>query len=274
MKKLLLCAAIIGTATAFAQEAATKKVNAGLHFGTGINFNKSATKRMDVPRNGTNLNIGVVFHYKMSNSIGFATGLDVDFDKNFIKPGVAGNDFSGTSYYHYSDTEILKSSDVTATSNLFQMVTREQKPIYLSIPTEMLFRTKFFGYCRFYGKFGLRTSFLMSNKINDVGFTFKDNDFNQKDQASIENNLMTASRDMNFVRSSVGFSLGGEWNFSGSTSLIFEAGYRYGFIPIYASNKEKNQTLYYHEGNNTSVRKYYSNSMTQNQLTFKLGILF
>ena len=85
---------------------------------------------------------------------------------------------------------------------------------------------------------------------------------------------MKAPADMSFLRESIGFTLGSEYNFSGSTSVFAEIGYYYGFIPIYRSNKEKNQTSFYFDPSDPSKRTYYSNDMTQSQLQLKIGLLF
>jgi hypothetical protein len=267
MKKVifLLCFAV--TAITFAQEAADKKIQAGLNFGFGLNLNKTATKKMATNGVGNNLAIGLALNYKLSNTIAFNTGVDIDFENNYTRStGDAKN-----TYYQFSDTKILRNEDASPTDKIFLVETRTQKPIYLTIPTMLLFRTKFIGYFRYFGKFGLRTSFLLGNKINDVGYTFENNNLNDTKIAS-DNNTMKAARDMNFLRASAGFSFGTEWNFSGSTSLAAELGYYYGFIPIFADNKDKNRTLYYFDNQNNDT--YYSNQMTQSLLQLKISLLF
>lgn len=253
----------------YGQEAADKKVQAGIAFGYGLNLNKTATKKMATAGVGSDLNVGVAVNYKWTNTIGLSTGLNIDFETNKVRP----TSETGPSYYQFSDTKILFNEDAQPSNDIFQWTERTQKPIYLTVPMEILFRTKFFGYMRYYGKFGLRTSFLMGNKINDVGYTFENNSLAGK-QIESENTTMKAARDMNFLRSNVGFTFGAEWNFSGPTSLIAEMGYYYGFVPIYRDNKDDKRTLYFYDIKNQGTKTYYSNDMTQSQFHIKIGILF
>ncbi len=266
MKNFILLSLIAFTGSVFAQDDTDKKFNAGICVATGINLNKAATKRMEVNGAGSAFTIGLVANYNLSSTIAFSTGLEIDFETNKIKPSAS----NGESYYQFTDTKIELNKDSQTDKTLYQWTERKQKPVYLTLPTMLAFRTKYFGDFRYTAKFGLRTSFLLGNKINDQGFTYDNNTIAGTPEAS-ENTTMEAARDMNFIRSSAGLALGAEWNFSGSTSLCAEIGFYYGFIPIYADNKVENTTLYSIAG---GVRDYYSNDMTQSQLQLKVSVLF
>lgn len=247
-----------------AQDETERKIQAGLGFTAGLNFNQPTTKKMEVDRVGSIVGVGLDVNYRLTNTIGFSSGLSIDFERNYITPSAS----TSPTFYQFNDTKILRKKEATPDDPFFQYTHRTQKPIYLTIPIQMLFRTKYFGYFRYYGKFGLRTSILVDNKIDDEGFLIVNNE-----KVEAENNTMEISRDMNPLRGSAGFHLGSEWNFSGSTSVFAEFGYYFGFIPIYNQAKEDNQTQFYLEGNPAS-REYYSNSMSQNQMFIKIGILF
>jgi hypothetical protein len=273
MKKRILFTLAMTAGFVYSQDALDKKVQAGLGFSTGLNLNKTATKKMSTDGIGSAFSIGLNLNYNFSSAIGFFTGLDVDFEKNKVKPN-PGTVGYGDTYYNYNDTKIIQKGDAADADQLYLLTERTQKPIYVTIPSMLLFRTKYFGDLRFFGKFGLRTSILVGGKINDNGFTLANNDINSTPVAT-ENTTMKVASDMNFIRSSIGLSLGTEWNFSGSTSLAVEIGYYYGFVPIYRSNsigEGKNKTLYYRD--NTGFREYYTNAMTQSQLQLKVALLF
>jgi len=267
MNRNLLIAFILSYGISFSQDGMDKKFQAGIGFSTGLNLNKTDTKRMDVNGVGSSVSIGLTFNYNLSSTIAFATGIDIDFETNKIKPSA----LIGNSYYRYNDTKIELQEDSKSTFPGYNWTERKQKPVYLTVPTMLLFRTKYFGDLRYFAKFGLRTSLLMGNKINDKGFNI-----NPTTGASeaIENNSMKASRDMSFIRSNVGLALGTEWNFSGSTSLCFELGYYYGFTGIYSNNKGDKMSLYYADSTNSGLATYYSNDMMQNQLQLKIAVLF
>lgn len=268
MKKYILLSLIAITGSAFAQSDSDKKFHAGVGITTGLNMNKSATKRMDVNGVGSAFCIGLVANYDLTNTIAFSSGLDIAFETNKIKPS---SEF-GKSYYEYDgDSKIELNKDaIQGTSKLYNWTERKQKPVYLTVPTMLAFSTKYFGDFKYTAKFGLRTSFLLGNKINDIGFNF-DNNLATGTPVASENNNMKAARDMIPIRSSAGISFGTEWNFSGSTALCAELGYYYGFVPIYNQAKEENRTLF---NQSTPTREYYSNDMTQSQLLFKISVLF
>ena len=270
MKKILLGLLVVGFSGAtMAQEAADKNVQAGLVAGFGMNFQKMGTKLMDKNGVGTDLTIGMNVNFNLNETVGINTGVEFDFET--LKYKASGSPV----YYYYNDTEILQRQDVTTTSQLFQLSTRKQKPVYLTIPTMMLFRTKFIGYFRYFGKFGLRNSFLLSNKINDEGFNFDPETVGGVQSSSTTNENMTAKGDMLFFKSAVGLVGGTEWNFTGSTSLVAELGYYYGFTPLHLDKNDGKTTLYTSGFNNGSGNdNHFSNQATQQQLMLKVSILF
>jgi hypothetical protein len=275
MKKILYAIVALGLAfSAEAQEAADKKFQAGIVFGTGLNFQKMGTKLIQSNGVGNDQTIGTNLNFSLNNSIAFCTGAEFDF--NTIKFDYA-QDGKPSIYYRYSDTEILQSGDVgpdTSAYNAFQLTSRNQKTVYLTIPTMLLFRTNFIGYFRYFGKFGLRNSFLLSTKSNDEGFNFEPDYITS---AAATNESMKTSGDMFFFKSAVGLAGGAEWNFSGSTCLVAELGYYYGFTPLYwGRNADSDKmSLYTRSGQNgTSSDDYLANKATQGQIMLKVSILF
>ena len=166
-------------------------------------------------------------------------------------------------------------SSLPVTAKLYQVSERTEKPIYLTIPTMMLFRTKYIGYVRYFGKFGIRNSFLLKSTIFDRG-----NSFDGVFPSSMNNdNMSTSKRDLSIYKGSVGISGGAEWNFSGSTCLVAELGYYYGFVNISRGNSivgdpEKNMTVFSTFDSSLHPSAYNPLSLKQNQLLLKVSILF
>ena len=264
MKKILFT--IIGLSIALsskAQDAAEKKLHAGLIIGTGMNFQKMGTKYLEANGIGGDFNIGVNLNFNINENIAFNTGLEFDFS-NVRYSATSANPV----YYRFSDTEILRKGDPLETGNaIFQLSERTQKATYVSIPTMFLFRTNFIGYFRYFGKFGLRNSFLASSKTNDIGFTFDNGAV-----VASENNNMKRKNEMWFYKGAVGLCGGAEWNFTGSTCLMAELGYYYGFTPLYYSPKEDKMSLY--TSSLVDGNKFFSNAATQSQLMLKVSVLF
>lgn len=270
MKKIVLSVLALSISLgSMAQEAADKKIQAGLVTGFGLNFQKMGTKLMASNGVGNDLTIGANVNFSLTETIALCTGAEFDFNTVKYKANT-----ETPTYYHYNDTEIIKKGDVSGTNSIFEMTARKQKQVYLTIPTMMVFRTNFIGYFRYFGKFGLRNSFLLTSKINDTGYNYESGSITDVGVAG-ENLNMKASGDMFFFKSAVGLAGGAEWNFSGSTSLMAEIGYYYGITPLHVTKKDENMTLYTSGANNGSGNDFYfPNKATQSQLMFKISILF
>lgn len=274
MKQILLTLSIITLSTSlFAQEAADKKVQAGLVAGVGMNLVTMETDKLTKDGNGTDLTIGSNVNFSINETIGFSTGLEIDFTSLKYRP--SGDNI----YYNFSDKNILNNEEALAATDdqMYQLETRKQKATYLSIPTQLIFRTKFIGYFRYFGKFGVRTSFLVSNKTYDTGFEFPEGISNpvvgDPLKVSRVNENMSPKNEMFFMRAVGGFAGGAEWNFTGTTTLMAEMGFYFGFTPLYYSKKDEKSFLYQTEDLGTTST-YFSNAAKHNQLRFKLSILF
>ncbi len=238
-----------------AQSVSAKKIQAGMTGNFGLNFQKMGGKKMDVNGVGSDLSVGVLIHtsFKNSSNIGLATGLEFDFETLNYQAG------ADSVFYKYIDNEILGKDDAGGTE--FQLSERQMKPIYLSIPLMLLFRTDPIGDFKYFGKFGIRNSFLLSQKINDQGVDVGSS-------PEIENTSMKSFGETFFYKGSIGFSAGAEWNFVGTTTLVPEISFFYGLTPMHYRFSEKNYSLY-----DNSDTYFYTKSK-QNQLMLKISILF
>jgi hypothetical protein len=249
----------------YSQGFENKKIQAGITSSFGLNFVKMGTSRLNNKGVGTNFSIGLLMHKSFSGSknFGFASGLEFDFNAiNF-----QSSPSSDSIFYNYSDTEILPSTNTS--EYLFLLESRKHKITQITIPLALLFRTEANGHYRYHTKFGIKNSFLLSNKMKDKGTEIiKGSPTILKEK---ENLGMTSKNEMFFYQASLGLSLGAEWNFMGSTSLVAEISYYYGLTPLFLDRKEENQTLYNNVNGEISS---FSNKATQNQLALKLAVLF
>jgi hypothetical protein len=280
MKKIIYSILVLGiSCSTIAQEAAEKKTQAGLVVGSGLAFQKMGTKYLS-NNGGNDLTVGANVNFSLTETIGFCTGLEFDFETlKYKAPGQMGSNV----YYYFNDTEILQSRNVdlsNPTTQLFQLEERKQKVVYLTIPTMLTFRTKFFGYMRYFGKFGLRNSFLLTSKSSDKGYLLTDI-ATPSTMVPLDNNDMKLKNEMVFFKSAFGLCGGAEWNFSGSTSLVAEIGYYYGFTQLYWNQDgtkpvEELKTSLFSSGLNNGLDSdvNFSNRATQSQLMLKVSILF
>lgn len=304
MKKIILT--LIGAglyATTFAQDMPEKKVQAGIVFGTGMNFQKVGTKKLESAGVGGIFTIGANANIRLGDNIALCTGLEFDFSSwryNTVDP----------TYYRYDDTKILQydqstnaadyntddnlsatgvstytakinSGTLDTTETIYQLDQRKHKMIYGTIPLMFTFKTNSFGAFRYFGKFGLRTGFALSSKINDQGDIVSHDNNGNITLKNEENLNMKAKNEVFFLKSAVGIAAGTEWKFTSSTTLVAEIGFYYGITPLHVTlnaDKPDNNHLYNNmdiDGDKVSeTNSYFAAKATQNQLMLKVGILF
>ena len=260
----------------FSQSAADKKVQAGLTFNAGANFLSPSSNKIEADGAGSVLSIGLNLHsaLKSSQNLAIATGLEFDFGNNSYKPNSSGA--ASYTYVDYLQDDVILTNEEASNEDDYetmQLVSRKVSTTKLTIPLMLLFRTNFIGDFRYFGKFGIRNSFLLSHNIADDGIATTVGIPNGTD---VSTSLMRSPGEMFLYNGSIGLSAGAEWNFVGSTCLVLEAGYFYGITPFFIDRKDSNKTMY-NIGTELILppaRNYYSASARQNQLIFKLSILF
>ena len=138
-----------------------KKFRLDLLFNAGANFLTPGTTKITTDGAGSLLSIGVAINsgFKSSENLGIATGLDFDFGKNNYSP-------NNLTYIDYIEGEVLTQAHSEDNYSTMRLDKRDLKTIKLSIPVMLLFRTNYIGDFRYFGKFGLRNSFLLSQKIH------------------------------------------------------------------------------------------------------------
>ncbi|MFZ9613055.1 MAG: hypothetical protein ACO29Q_07205 [Crocinitomicaceae bacterium] len=252
------------------QTVSDKTIQAGLVGGVGINMLKMGTNYLSPNGAGATFTIGTNFikSIKESKNIAYTFGLEFDIEKLNYR----SEDFNV--YYRFTDKVIKNQNETVATTDkYFNLIERTYNPVYISLPIHMNFRTDFIGDFRYFAKFGLRNRFLVSNKIDDYGMK---TDNLQSIGSLAENNDMTSKGELFFFNSTLGFSAGTEWNFAGSSVLMAEFGYYYGFTPMFLDRSDNEKSSLFTSGLNNGVGNdvYFSNKSTQNQLILKFSILF
>ena len=252
--------ALLGLTISWGQGVADKKTQAGLTGTFGLNILRMGTNKMNSNGVGSNLGIGIMIHssFKNSKNLGLAYGLEFEFGSYKFSP-------ANPTFYNYNDKEILSDENSGDATGVFQLQERTQKPVYVTIPLMFLFKTDFIGDFRYFGKFGVRNNFLVSNKMNDSGV---DNPNPLISNQTVDFLNMKSSGETFFYNGSVGLTAGAEWNFVGSTVLVAEAGYFYGITPLFLDREPKNKaSLYNSDG-------YFSNNANLSQILLKVSILF
>jgi hypothetical protein len=246
-----------------------KSLQAGLVGGVGVSMLKMGTNYLSADGVGATFTMGTNFTkaFKDTKNLAYTFGLEFDIENlNYKK--VDANVF-----YRYTDKVIKNQKETVATTDKYFLLSeRTYNPVYISLPIYLNFRTEFIGDFRYFANFGLRNRFLVSNKINDTGFSLD----NLNDPLVLwknQDNIDMASKGELFIfNSNIGFSAGAEWNFAGTTVLKAELGYYYGFVPLFLDRSDDKKNLFILDSNLNKV--YFSNKSTQNQLVLKCSILF
>jgi len=268
MKKLLIVMiASIFFGGVSAQDAADKKVQAGLVLGAGLNFTQPETNLISKAATGSDLVVGMSVDWHFLDNIALSTGLEFEFDR--FRHG-----FNDSVYIEYFDREILTSSSEQTPDGVMLLDERRYRSIYATLPIMIKFQTNYLGYLRYFGKFGIRNSFLLQSRGDNYGSSFDPSTFTLT--AGEELLDMRIPGDMSFYRGSIGLSGGAEWNFSGGTCLVGELGYFYGFTNLHNGNaitgdEDKNKSIYEFEG---AARNYVVPNARQGQLLLRVSLLF
>ena len=257
----LVSMSVMSVSILFGQNISDKRTQAGLTGTFGLNMLRMGTNKMNANGLGSNVGIGIAVHsaFKNSKNLGLAYGLEFEFGSFKFEP-------NSTTFYDYNDKVILSNENSQDATGTFELKERTQKPVYLTVPIMFLFRTDFIGDFRYFGKFGVRNNFLVSNKMNDTG----------SDLGSTSQNTellnMKSNGETFFYNGSVGMTAGAEWNFVGSTALVAELGYFYGITPLFLDRKVENKTLYTLDS--ALKPSYFSNNANLSQIMLKVSILF
>lgn len=304
MKKLLSLLLISGIA--LGAQAQDKKFQMGLTLGPTFTWTKVQTTEIERNGIGTGFTIGVGGNYLFNDNIGLAIGVQFDLESFKINYGsaITGSSPSGRVYYGYDDTDIKEYEykekdgavtenqikDLTDTSKVMELTTRKFKGKYVAVPIFLKFQTNMIGKFKYYGKFGVRPSFLVGSRFDDTGF---DAAYDPTADAFVrtgasEHTLRTDMKPLTIlkgltpIRLGVGIYGGAEWNFTGSTFLYLEGGFNYGVTPSmqiesgHLVNQVDDGTAVggvYGEGNLSRSALDIKNN-PQHMIEIKLGLLF
>lgn len=292
MKKLLTLL-LIGGITLGAQ-AQDKKFQIGLVTGGAFSWVKANTSEIERNGIGGGFIIGIGGNYMFNENVGLASGVQFDiesFKMNFGESITSGTP-SGTVFYGYSDTDILKYNydekdnvneieNLNDTSKVLELTTRKYRAKYVTIPFFLKFQTNMIGKFKYYGKFGLRTSILAGVRYDDTGYDAAFNkttdEFERTGSSPHTLNVnmkpVTLLKGLTPVRMGIGVYGGAEWNFTGNTFLYMEGGFNYGITPSLQieSGHLVNQMS---DGTTTTRSPLNIKNNPQHLIEIKLGLLF
>lgn len=284
MKKLL--SLVLLTGVALGSQAQDKKFQLGLMMGTTVNWTKIQTTHLEKNGLGKDFTIGVGGNYLFNENIGLAFGVQFDMGNFKLNYGSDASVNLGDVFYAYHDTEIKMFKDGAVEDAVdtaaFQLLSRTYRTKYITVPFFLKFQTSLIGQFKYYGKFGLRTSFLGSVRMDDLG---RDANYDPVSKsfttlAPISERTMENmkpdgfKKELSIVKTAIGVYAGAEWNFTGNTFLYLEAGFNYGIIPqLYSKSSTLVDKVETTPGSYTYSNLEIDNN-PQHMMEIKVGLLF
>jgi len=285
MKRILSVLLIAGLT--FGTHAQDKKIRGGLVTGFTMNSLKTQTTKIEKNGIGPGFTIGMNGDYRINDNIAIASGIEFNLESFRVNYGDnSSSSVLGDIFYSYTDTDINKIDNGLVSeatdSTAFNLMGRKFKSKYVTIPLFLKFQTNMIGSMKYYGKFGLRTSFLAGVRMDDEGYESKYNqitkEFNRTGTNPITKTDMKPlgiKKGLSPFRMGIGMYGGTEWNFTGNTFLFAEAGFNYGVTPVlwqesgHLSSKTTGVT-----GNPNTYENLNVKSNPMHTFELKIGLLF
>jgi hypothetical protein len=243
-----------------------KKFQIGLSVQSAIGWYQPRQSFADKRGQDATFGFGVNMNIMFTKNVGLSTGLNFDWDWYHVS-------FSDSVFYRHNTSDILRKKDDNSTGIGMLVTERTYKPLSISIPTMLIFKTDLIGYFKFYGKFGMRTSFTMNQTVKDRGYEYDNTLTNRTNPEEIELDKIKSKSDLLWVRTAVGLSGGFEYFFTSSNAFYAELSFFYGFTNLHSGNqigddKQRNMSLM------NSNFEYFALKSNLNQLFLKVGIMF
>ncbi len=243
MKKVfaLLAAALVGAPTVMAQD---ESVRFGIKAAPNTAWLRPDTRGVESAGNRLGYTFGLMAEFPVgaNGNYRFATGL-------FL------NNAGGKVTVPYNYIAELNGPILT------RALERDVSLRYVELPFTMKLMTNEIGYMRYFGQIGVSTGFNirakadMEEPIVDAS-TFYTLDFRTEPDVDIKD-------DVNLFRAALILGAGAEYNFSGSTALLFGITYNNGFINVFDGWEVPND-----DGGTTRAKVF------QDYLELSLGVLF
>lgn len=245
-----------------------KKFQAGLSIHSALAWYRPQSTILKPKGQDATFGFGVNMNYMFTKNVGISLGIEFDWDWYHA-------DFNDEDsvYYHHNTSEILRKKDDNSSAIGFRVTDRTYKPLSISLPTMLIFKTNLIGYFKYYGKFGMRTGFVMTQAVKDRGYEYDNALANQTSAEEIQYDKLKVKNDLLWIRTAVGVSGGFEYFFTSSNAFYAEISFFYGFTNLHSGNawtgdKEKNMSLM------NSNYQYFNLKSNLNQLFLKVGIMF
>lgn len=270
--KTLITALLLGTSVlAGAQESdmEDRKIRLGLHASPNLGWMKSDISQFEKdglqPRLG--FGYGLMFDYKFSESSNylFSTGFNItSCGGGLIEP------YDSTSVF-------VPSAGVTTEIYYTGKMDRTYRLNYVNVPLLLKMRTNEIGYMSYFAAIGIDLGFRTRVFANDQ-FDWEDNSAGPALGESRKD--LNITKEMNFFRTALNISAGGEYNLTGNTNIYFGLGWHNGFLNAFR-NKDFNRIL---EPNSSGYPKIDENTNRgiesvkkkafSNYISLDLGIFF
>ncbi len=283
MKKIFTITALVfATSVAFAQDdAASKNVRFGLMLTPSVDWYKSGEKLIEKNGASPKFGGGLSVEFRLTNVASLVTGLQISMAGGKVK---YNNNISATSSSNYVTYYYNKVDDVIAPYNTadaefnanpvaasgkydYDLVNeRKYQLTYITLPLALKLKTKEIGALKYYGMFGVNSSFRAAAKATDEVQKAGATGWGTPETIT----KVDIKKDVALFNEALNVGLGVEWNLSGSTSLVIGANYMLGFTNIAKEKSDYLRRQTYGTPDGTELKQ----DLKSNSICLTVGVLF
>ena len=240
------------------------KLRFGLITAPTLNWYKTTNARK-IKQNGVKPRFGwgvsLDYHFNQITALNF--GLQLDYHGG-------GLSFIDEALYLYANDEVKSIEDVVYFSNsgdTMRLNERNYNITYITLPISLKMKTKEIGYLTYFAHVGVNTSFKTKATAKD-----KVTSLSTGNATVIED--INIGDDMKPVRFQLNVGIGAEYNLTGTTSLLVNLRYNYGFSGVLNSLTSK-ESKYLFQRNLASQKGVpLKQRAVENSIAVVVGVLF
>jgi len=231
---------------------------------------------------------GLQTEFKINAKTSLRTGVSLMTSSGALNYADNNISFDSACYVLNVDEEFVEwdeafdaNNNLSAGNQMYLLKTRSMKPSYVNIPLALKMKTNEIGYLTWFAEFGANFGFNTKTRTNDIC------DYVDYDPLTSEFSLTSApgslsqdvtKENLNLdkgtqpIKTGILIGIGGEFNFSGSTSLFFAGHFNYDISNAITTEKREDflRTRNIYSGNFESVGA----KSTFRNIRLTVGIIF
>lgn len=205
----------------------SKNFRFGLQIDPGISwFNISNKKKFASSGASVGFGWGAAMEFRLNEITSLKTGVRISYEGGKIDFNSSDASGSDSTFYLLNSDEQFITPDTASIGNsnnkYYYLKNRRYKLSYVNIPIYVKMKTKEIGYLTYFGQFGANIGIKTKGRANDEAEEIPA-------YTATDNNALNLKNGVQPIRLGISIGGGAEYNFSGSTSLVFGLTYDHYF---------------------------------------------